>query len=740
MSFITNINRSYYEQQTRNETDVDVELPVSVSKNFLWDRQLSVTWNFTKSLNMSFKSNTTAHIEEPIGQVNKKLFPDEYREWRDSVWRSITNLGTPYNYNQTFTASYKAPFNKIAFLDFVNANASYNSTYNWERGTVLGDVSSGNTISNQSTLTIDGRFNLLTLYNKSKYLKNINDRFTNNKRNVNAKKKPKRFVRTITLKEDTTTIIKHNMKTKKVKVSAQTTNGQAFAVKSRVVDENSVEILTKVNKNLKFTILEDQKEDKSVWSEIAQYTLRGLMSVRNFNIKIRNTQSASLPQFIPEIGDIFGQTRNYDIMSPGLDFAFGFIDESYIEKAKNHGWLMCDETQTTPAIFTRAKEVSIDATLEPIPGLKITLTGNRTDNRSDQMMFMYDDITTIYSGTYTKTHMALATALRGCSSDNGYQSAAFDQFLSNIPVVADRIRSRYEGRVYPQRGFLTTSKWAHLPFSTEVGDVNSMNSDVLIPAFVAAYSGTDAGKVNLSPFPGLQAILPNWRVSYDGLSKLYIFKKWFKSVQINHAYQCTYSVGSYTSYSDWVSVGDGLGFTQDVTTGNPLPTSPYNITSVTITEKFAPLVGVKVTLHNSMTFNAEYRDSRTLSLNSSAGQIVEAGQKSLKFGAGYKIANFNTVLKLKGKQSNVSNDLTLNLDCSLNNNTALIRKIETGLTQATSGARSFTLNLTANYVVSKRLTVGAYLDHQVNTPLVSSSAYPTSNSNFGISLNMQLAK
>ena len=366
-----------------------------------------------------------------------------------------------------------------------------------------------------------------------------------------------------------------------------------------MVDENSVEILTKVNKNLKFTILEDQKEDKSVWSEIAQYTLRGLMSVRNFNIKIRNTQSASLPQFIPEIGDIFGQTRNYDIMSPGLDFAFGFIDESYIEKAKNHGWLMCDETQTTPAIFTRAKEVSIDATLEPIPGLKITLTGNRTDNRSDQMMFMYDDITTIYSGTYTKTHMALATALRGCSSDNGYQSAAFDQFLSNIPVVADRIRSRYEGRVYPQRGFLTTSKWAHLPFSTEVGDVNSMNSDVLIPAFVAAYSGTDAGKVNLSPFPGLQAILPNWRVSYDGLSKLYIFKKWFKSVQINHAYQCTYSVGSYTSYSDWVSVGDGLGFTQDVTTGNPLPTSPYNITSVTITEKFAPLVGVKVTLHNS---------------------------------------------------------------------------------------------------------------------------------------------
>ena len=98
------------------------------------------------------------------------------------------------------------------------------------------------------------------------------------------------------------------------------------------------------------------------------------------------------------------------------------------------------------------------------------------------------------------------------------------------------------------------------------------------------------------------------------------------------------------------------------------------------------------------------------------------------------------MLKFKGKQKNVNNDLSLNLDVSLNSNNALIRKIETGLTQATSGTRSLTINLTANYVVSKRLTLGAYFDHQVNTPLVSSTAYPTSNSNFGVSMNMSLAK
>ena len=157
IAFSTNISRYYYEQQTRNETGIDVELPVAVSKNFLWDRQFAISWNFTKSLSASFNSNTQAHILEPVGQVNKKLFPDAYRDWRDSVWRSIKDLGTPWSYNQSFTASYKAPFNAIPILSFITASANYNATYNWNRGTVVDDVSSGNNIANQSSFTVDTR-------------------------------------------------------------------------------------------------------------------------------------------------------------------------------------------------------------------------------------------------------------------------------------------------------------------------------------------------------------------------------------------------------------------------------------------------------------------------------------------------------------------------------------------------------------------------------------------------------
>ena len=141
-----------------------------------------------------------------------------------------------------------------------------------------------------------------------------------------------------------------------------------------------------------------------------------------------------------------------------------------------------------------------------------------------------------------------------------------------------------------------------------------------------------------------------------------------------------------------------------------------------------------------MTFNLEYRDSRTLTLNASAGQIVEATSKQFTAGIGYKIANFNKILKFGSKQGSVSNDLTLNLDFSFSNNQSLIRKIETAFTQAQNGAETMSINFSAQYILSRRITLGAFFDHQFNKPLVSNSSYPTSNTNYGISVNMSLAR
>ena len=740
IGFFTNISRYYYEQQTRSEIDVNMKLPVSVSKNFLWDRQFSLTWNFTKSLSATFNSNTTAHIEEPMGAVNKKLFPDKYRNWKDSIWNSIKGLGTPWAYNQTFTATYKAPFNRIPFLDFLTGQVTYNSTYKWDKGATIGDVAEGNTIASQSSWNADSRFNFESLYKKSKFLREVDSRFSSSRRNAERDVKAKRFERTITLKPDTSIIIKHNLRTKKIKITGMTTKGKALIIKSKVIDDNTVEVLNRGSENVKFRVIELQKGGNNFWKDAVQYTTRFLMMPRNFSFRWRQTQSMNIPQFSPTIGDVFGQSTHYDAMAPGLALAFGFEGEDYIRKAKERGWLMCDENQTTPAITSHTQEFNFELNLEPIKGLKIALTSNRTDNRTSQVQFMYADMPTTYSGSYTKTHMALATAFKSSSSDNGYASDVFDTFLNNIDVIANRINSQYAGSTYPNQGFLVGTPYAEQTYDPNNGTTNRMGSDVLIPAFMAAYSGKSVNKVNLSPFPGLADILPNWRVTYDGLSRIPFLKKAFRTITLTHAYQCTYSVGSFSSFQQWVSIGDGRGFLKDELSQKPIPSSPYNISSVSITEKFSPLLGLAVTMNNNVNFNVEYRNSRTLTLNSSAGQLVEAATKAFVIGGGYKIANFNTILKMKGSQQGVSNDLTVNLDFQLANNQALIRRIESNTAQATSGTRTFTLNLTANYILSKLITLGAYFDHQINTPLVSTSAYPTTNSNYGISVNISLAR
>ena len=749
ITFNTNISRYYYEQQVRDLNALvsgikGIELPVSVSKNFLWDRQLSIQWNLTKSLNFSLQTMTNARIDETAGPVNKGLFPDEYKIWQDSVWSSIAGLGSPWEYNQTFNASWTAPFNKIPVVDFLSFSVKYNATYNWEKGTQIEGVDMGNVVSNQAQWNFEGRVNFEQLYNKFTYLEKVNKRFASGKSNArgnsrNTKQKNK-YERTITLRDDTTVTVRHNLRNKNVKVSATTLKGDAIEIESRIVDDNNIEILTKGKRQVKVRVVIPEPE-KTFWSEAAEHTTRFLMMVRSVNARYREMRSINLPLFRPIVGDGFGQTQAYGPMAPGLDFAFGFVDETYIDRAIDNNWLIRNDMQINPAVTGITRELNIDVDVEPIAGLKIKLTGNWNKVESSQVQFMFEGSPTVYGGNFTKTHVAILTALRPVSVENGYQSDAFDRFMQNRDIIARRYEALYSGNSYPSTGFMTGHPLAGQPYSKENGGVNLSSPDVMIPAFLAAYSGMDAGKVELTAFPSMSSIMPNWRITYEGLMRIPAISEHFKTFTISHAYQCTYAVGSYSSFMNWIGTGDAyMGFTLDELSGNPVPSSPYDIASVTLTERFAPFIGVNATMKNNITFRAEYNEGRVLTLNSSAGQIVEANTTDITVGVSYKIADFNKILKIGGKQTGVNNDLTINGDFSYRNTLSLIRRISENYTQATTGTRTLAIKATANYVLSKRITLGLYFDHQVNTPLVSSSAYPITNSNYGVSIQLSLVK
>ena len=60
------------------------------------------------------------------------------------------------------------------------------------------------------------------------------------------------------------------------------------------------------------------------------------------------------------------------------------------------------------------------------------------------------------------------------------------------------------------------------------------NQAVLLPAFLAAYSGKDASKVDLGAFRDVP--IPNWTLKYTGFMKFKWFKKHFKRFSLTHGY------------------------------------------------------------------------------------------------------------------------------------------------------------------------------------------------------------
>ena len=752
INFQTAMMRNYYEIKLRDltgaATGVTNDIPVTFSQNFYWDRAFSLNWAFTNNLNITFSSGTNARIEEPYVQVNKELNPDGYQLWKDSVKKSIADLGTPMKYDQQFMATWQLPLQLIPVLDWTNASLSYNATYNGDRGaTVSEDIEMGNTIKNQRQFDLQANLNLLSLYNKNKYLKKINQKFNNTRttaKKTEKKKKPK-LEKEIVLSPDSATVVEHGMFTKKVQITARRTDGRVYKVKFKPINFAQVKILNQDTVRLKLTIIPGPAPTEDFLYKAVEHSARFLMMVRRFNIQFTNSAGMMLPGFRPEIGDIFGQGRSSFGLSPGIGFAFGDVRRSYIDEAYEKGWLITDtERDVNAAVMTSTKNLNIRANLEPITGLKIDLTALRNDTRNTEIQFMYEGMPEIMGGNFTMTTIALGSAFGGSGNAmNNYSAKAFDKLLANREIIAQRIESKYSGLKYPDVGFIHDKGLGGMPYNPGTDNVNGVNrnsADVLIPAFLAAYTGKDPKKVGLTAFPSLKSMLPNWRVTYDGLIKIPAVKKYFKSLTLSHQYRCSYSVGAFTSFLNWVDAGqDGLGYIQSILNDNPTPSSPYSISSVSLTEAFSPLLGADATLLNNVTVRADYSTTRNLSLNTTSYQLVEALSKKVTIGLGYKYAEFNKVLKMK-KTRDFSNDLTVRLDFSFNKMQSLIRKIDTQLTQATSGNIAKTISFSADYGLSRALTVRAFYDIQINEPLISSASYPTSNSNYGISLRFSLAQ
>ncbi len=801
ISFGSDINRSYYELQERDmESTEGSSLPLTFSEQFLWNRDFSLRWDFTKNIHMNFSSATHAEIEEPYTPVNKNLYPDHYEAWKDSVWTSIKNLGTPLDYNQSFSLTVQSPLDKLPIFDWTKLDASYKSNYSWVRGSDLEDGTSlGNTITNSRDITVNGTFNLEKLYNHIPFLKAVNDKFNkqksriaqNNKKSTQKKptgkdkanksadskaeasaqaqkkelpKNKKGFEKEITIKPDTVITINHARKSKRLIVSAKTEDGKAYPIKYKVGNENTIKITNKVDSaiKLKVSVLAKEPLEDKDWYKATQSAARLLMMVRSIGFTYRNQQSMSLPGFMPTVGDAFGQKRNNGYLAPGLGFAFGLEGEEFIDKAQKNDWLLMSDSVATPSVISKTEDLQLKMSVEPVRNFKIDFNASRTMTTGKRIQYMYEGNPTTQTGTFTMTTISLKSAFEGIgNANNGYRSKSFENFCNSLDAYQQKVERLYAGATYPKG-----STMAGQTYDVANGGVNKYSADVMIPAFLNSYTAMGGGGLDL--FPALTKLLPNWSIRYSGLAKLPWFRDNFKSVNINHSYKSIYAVGSYSSYSTFMEYMNGLGFVTDATTGMPVPSSMYNISTVSINEAFSPLLGVDVTFNNNMTLKCEYKQTRVLSLSTTSVQLNESVSKDWVVGWAYKIQDFklfsmrnNRKVKSTQKKSangddndkskssvstttsarnKINHDMNLRLDLSYRKMASISRDIASMSSSASSGNTAFKMSFSAEYTMSKLMTMSFYYNMQKNIPLLSSSSYPTTTNDFGLSLKFSLKR
>ena len=629
INFSIDFDRFDSETTLRNNDPTDIiAIPTTYNNTFTITRVFGIGWNLTKSLTLNLDATNLSVVDEPQGALTGLN--------RDTLLNNLKHLGRTTNYNHTVGLTYAVPINKIPGLDWITANTSYSTHFNWlaEPGFSITEpqFNVGNSIQNSRTIIVTPTLNFISLYNKFPFLR-------------------------------------------------------------RSTKPDAPGGLTKVLLNL-------------------------LTSVKSVNATYTRTEGTFLPGYLPQ-STIFGEDPSYG--APGLGFLLG-SQADIRERAITNGWITSDTLQSSLYARTYTQDMHFNGTLEPIPGLRIILTAFKTQDQTYQTNFRYlsesnsfENLSPVTTGDYSITYMTLATAFSKTSGINN-TSAVYDNFLNYRGIISERL-----GKLNPNS----------LGVADGFADGYSENSqNVLVPAFLAAYSGKNPATSNLSQFPDIP--IPNWQISYGGLSKLAFFSDIFDSFDLKHAYSSTYNVGGYTTLLQY-QVTNGDVSSRDAN-NDFLPL--YQFSEVTIFEQFAPLLGIDMRFKNNVTANISYVQSRALSLSLLNSQLAQQNENDIVFGFGYKTKNFRFPFGLF-EDVILKNDLTFNLTFAIRDTKTLIYQPDLTAAQVSSGAENITYRPEIDYSISQQFNMSLFYDTNITKPYTSQS-FNTSFTNFGINLKLLL--
>jgi cell surface protein SprA len=448
-----------------------------------------------------------------------------------------------------------------------------------------------------------------------------------------------------------------------------------------------------------------------------------LTSIRSIGINYNQGVGTVIPGFTPvpnALGNSWAQN------APGLGFIFGSQKDV---RPSGEAWITKDSMQVQPYLNKYNDNLQLSASLEPLPDLKIEITALRTYTQTHQEYYRYSDTigkfvsySAMDNGSFTMSYLMIGTSF----TKNGEKIVS--PLFNKMEAYRLQIAQRYSARNPWSAGKTDTTGY---PIGYGATDQEVLNS-----AFLAAYSGRDPSKIGLNAFPAIP--FPNWRITYDGLTKIRAIKKYLRTFTISHAYTSTYSVGSYTSN---IQYQEKNGYPSQLdASGNFIPKEQIGV--VSLTEQFNPLIKFDMGWVNSLLSSFEWKRSRNLAFSFDNDQLTEIFTNEIIIGLGYRFKNVRLSfisLGTAGKKSNYKSDLSLKVDFSIARNMTTLRELDQTLNQVSTGQQVISINFTADYNLSQRFTLRFYFNKIINSPYVSNQYY-TSNTKGGLTLRFNLAQ
>jgi cell surface protein SprA len=767
-TFRTGLHRIVAETQVRNIDGGPYAIPSTFFKNFTWDRNYALRWELTRSLSFNYTADNQSRVDEPYGRIDTK-------EKKDSLWQNISRLGRNTYYSQTLNVTYTLPTQKFPFLDWTRATATYASTYNWTAASRLA-YDQGNIIANTQLKQINGEFTFSQLYNKSRWLKAINaskvqDKNSmlrsamskgggDNTQTVNSKLGSVDGKGSGTGGDDTETKEQKDQRRKEQAEQRRKQTELPPRPEKKEIDKSKIPgadtmtapELRAAYKAAKKAERKRFKKELAAWRakrrnivpEIPQgVRVAGRLVTMLKRVTVNYSENAGtiLPGFMDSTQFLGVNSRS----SGWYDFAFGNQpDRAWLDQQAALQRISRDSLFNGQMQQTYSQNYSLQATLEPAPDLRIDLVWNKQFSKNYSETFKYNTDTTMgglgyqhyspYSmGTFSISYIGLKTMFTPSRANE--LSQPYQDFINNGAIISRRL-----GAINPYTAGLPD------PDDPEfTKGYTRYSQDVLIPAFLAAYTGRDANTIPLveSNNPNIRSNpfknyfpMPNWKLTYNGLTKLPKFSEYFTNFTVNHSYTGTLSMNSFLSsfyYNDLL----GVGFPSFIDSNSHNYVPFFQVPNITITENLGPLLGFDVALKNGVNMSIKFNKTRMLSLSLIDYQVSETKSTELVLGGGARIKGLTLPFTVFGTRR-LKNDLNFNMSVGYRDDITSNSYLAQNTNIPTRGQKVITISPTLDYIVNDNLQLRFYYDRRQSIPVLSTS-FPITTTRAGVTLRFLFA-